>query len=341
MAKAILIIKIGSSVITDANGDLRLPVVEKVVDEIAALTKDYRVVLVSSGAVSSGKRFVKNYDRKLAQRKAAAAIGNPLLINEYSRYFSRYGVQVAQALLERHHFSNRPQFLQLRETLTELWQSEILTIVNENDVVSNYELKFSDNDELATLLAVSLNAEALVFCTTAGGFKNDRNEIIHLIHNIDDVLRFLTTDTSQHGTGGMASKLTFTKLATTLGIRVIYCGVEEKDSFRNALESHSGSTFSPKSSTLNERQKWIASGSITMGSLQIDEGAFQALSNRKSLLLVGVVGIERGFRAGEIVQLSAPEKGIIGVAKMKHDAADLQTKRRDVMVAHADDIVLF
>src|SRR5205823_4137838 len=116
---------------------------------------------------------LKGYKKKLIERKAAAAIGNPILIGEYSKYFSAFGIPVAQALLERHHFSRRPQFLQLKETITELWKNDILTIVNENDLVSNHELKFSDNDELATLMAVAFNAEVLLLCTTAGGYMDD------------------------------------------------------------------------------------------------------------------------------------------------------------------------
>lgn len=341
MAKPVFVIKVGSSVLTTAAGDLDLQIVQNIVHQIAALVKDYNVLLVSSGAVSSGKAFLKKYDRSLTQRKAAAAIGNPLLIKEYAAHFSGHGLQVAQALLERHHFAERSQFLQLKETLSELWTNDVVPVINENDVVSNYELKFSDNDELATLLAIAFNANALLFCTTAGGYRNEENKIIPLVNEIDDVLLYLRKDQSAHGTGGMASKLTFTKLATSLGIKTIYCGIDDAQSFSKALRGESGTTFTPKHSTLNDRQKWLASGSITIGSVQIDEGAFDALANRKSLLLVGVVRVERSFLAGEVVQLTLADKGIVGVAKMRHKSDDLGTRRKDVMVAHADDIVLF
>lgn len=341
MAKPTLVIKVGSSVLTGTDGNLNLAVIENIAGQIAALAKNYNTLLVSSGAVSSGKNFLKKYDKSLTQRKAAAAIGNPLLIKEYASVFSGHGLHVAQALLERQHFSGRSQFLQLRETLAELWANDVVPVINENDVVSNFELKFSDNDELATLLAIAFNASALLFCTTAGGYRNADNKVIPVIDDIDAVLLFLRKDQSVHGTGGMASKLTFTKLATSLGIKAVYCGVDDAHSFANALAGKSGSTFTPKRSTLNDRQKWLASGSITIGSLRIDDGAFEALQQRKSLLLVGVAGIDGSFAAGEVVQLTVAEKGIVGVAKMKYNAADLGTKRKAVMVAHADDIVLF
>lgn len=338
--KPILIIKVGSSVITDDGGNLNINVLENIVAQSSQLFKSYRVILVSSGAVSSGKKWVKNYTKNLIKRKAAAAIGNPLLMNQYSVHFLKYGYQVAQALFEREHFASRVQFLQLKETIFELWQNDVIPIVNENDVVSNYELQFSDNDELATLIAVSFNANILLFCTSAGGYKDGGGNIIPSVENIDDVIRFLRDDKSTHGTGGMSSKLTFTKLATALGIKVVYCGIQNERSFIDAVKGKGGTTFKAKSSTLNERQKWLASGSITIGSIEVDEGAYKALQQRKSLLLVGVTNMIGSFSAGEVVQLTTSGE-IIGVAKMRFSTSDLSTKRKNIMVAHADDIVIF
>lgn len=339
--KPILIIKVGSSVITDENGNLNINTLENIVSQTSELLKQNRVILVSSGAVSSGKKWLKKYTKNLTKRKAAAAIGNPLLMKEYSVHFLKYGYQVAQALLERQHFANRSQFLQLKETILELWENDIIPVVNENDVVSNYELQFSDNDELATLLAVSFNADVMLLCTSAGGYMDGAGNIIPYVEDINSVLGYLRDDRSTHGTGGMSSKLTFTRLATDLGIKVVYCGFQHRDSFIEALKGKAGTTFKAKSSTLNERQKWLASGSITIGSIEIDEGAYKALQQRKSLLSVGVAKIDGAFGAGEVVQLKVPNGEIVGVAKMRFGASDLTMKRKNRMVAHADDIVVF
>jgi len=344
MEKPVLVIKIGSSIIADAKGNMDPAVIEKIAAEIAQLTNSYRVVLVSSGAVSSGKSFLKNYKGKLVERKAAAAIGNPILITAYSRLFAAYNIQVAQALFERHHFSSRYQFLQLKETIAELWKNGILTIVNENDFVSSHELKFSDNDELATLIAVAFNADTMILCTTSGGFLDASGNIIPQVKNIDgDLLQFLRDEKSKHGTGGMASKLSFTKLATSLGIRVIMCGIAGGASFSGAMQGREGTTFQAKRSTLKNRQKWLASGSITIGSVQIDDGAYEALCDRKSLLAIGVVKAQRPFSEGEVVELVRVSGEIIGVAKMKLSsiALEAQNSQRNVMAAHADDIVIF
>ena len=344
MEKPVLVIKIGSSILADANGNLAEQRVAKIAAEIAKLNASLRVVLVSSGAVSSGKSFLHAYKGKLAERKAAAAIGNPVLITAYSQCFEPYGIRVAQALLERHHFSSRRQFLQLKETVTELWKNDILTIVNENDFVSDHELKFSDNDELATLIAVAFNAQTLLLCTTSGGFLDAQGRVIPLVEKIDEeLLSLLRNETSRHGTGGMASKLTFTKLATTLGITVIMCGLDEDSSFGGALEGKEGTTFKAKRSTLKDRQKWLASGSITIGSVQLDEGACQALENRKSLLAIGIIKVLRPFSEGEVVELVNPDSEIIGVAQMRLSSGAIETKEQqhNVMAAHADSIVIF
>ncbi len=138
MQKPVLVVKLGTAVITNDKGAIVQPVIKKIAAEIALLSEKYRVVLVSSGAVGSGKSFIKNYKGGLTERKVAAAVGNPILIRYYQRWMAPYGIPVAQALCERHHFSSRSRFLQLKETFAEFWKNGILPVMNENDlVVSN------------------------------------------------------------------------------------------------------------------------------------------------------------------------------------------------------------
>src|SRR5450432_4404226 len=185
MQKPILVVKLGTTVITDTNGIIDYKIIKKVTNEITGLSKSYRVVLVSSGAVSSGRSSINNYKGTLIERKVAAAVGNPILIRLYHKHFLKYGITVAQALCERHHFSSRDQFLQLKETFLEFWNNDILPVVNENDLVSNNELKFSDNDELATLVAIGFDADTLIICTSAGGFLDAEKKLIPDVEKID------------------------------------------------------------------------------------------------------------------------------------------------------------
>jgi glutamate 5-kinase len=344
MQKPVLVIKLGTAVITNSEGVISQSIIKKVAAEIAALFGKYRVVLVSSGAVGSGKGYIRNYKGSITERKAAAAIGNPILIQLYQKHFSRFHIPVAQALCERHHFSNRFQFLQLKETFDEFWQNGILPVVNENDLVSNVELKFSDNDELATLIAIGFDAATLMICTSVGGFMDDHQQIIPLVPKIDKtIMGFVQAGKSSLGLGGMTSKLTFTRLAASLGIQVIICGLKDKTPFADALAGKNGTTFVPQSSNLKARQKWLASGSITLGTLLVDKGAVKALQQRRSLLTVGVTEVQGRFAAGEVVQLKDEEENIIGVAKVKLDNAAIQQgiSQKNVLAAHADDIVIF
>lgn len=344
MAGKVLVIKLGTAVITNKDGNIDTHIVKKVADEVAELCVQHKIVIVSSGAVGSGKKFLKDYKGTLAERKAAAAVGNPLLIQLYHQHLKRHGITVAQALCERVHFSNRAQFLQLKETFNTFWENNIIPVVNENDLVSNVEIKFSDNDELATLLAIGFDAPSLILCTSTGGLLDDQKAIISRIEKVDaNVMKFVTAEKSGAGLGGMLSKLTFTRLATSLGINVIICGLKGDKPISRALEGKNGSYFLPQKSDLRARQKWLASGSVTLGTIHVDRGAAKALAARKSLLTVGIASVEGKFVAGEVVQLMDEEENILGVAKTKLTAHGIQQqlKEKNVIAAHADDIVLF
>jgi glutamate 5-kinase len=344
MEKPVLVIKLGTGVVTDERGLIAPATIRKVAAEVSALASAYRVVLVSSGAVGSGRGFLKGYKGTLAERKAAAAVGNPILIRHYGKQFGRYGIPVAQALCERQHFSDRGRFLQLKETFQVFWENGVLPIMNENDLVSNVELKFSDNDELATLTAIGLDAAALLLCTSVGGLLDGDGRVVPRVEKVDGrILGMVRQGKSTLGLGGMVSKLTFARLASSLGIRVVICGLGGKAPFADALAGRAGTSFVPKVSNLRARQKWLASGSITLGGLCVDKGAARALGQRRSLLTVGIHAVEGKWDAGEAVQLKDEEGNIIGVAKVRLGAAEVMESLalKHVMAAHADDIVLF
>lgn len=343
MSRTVLVIKIGSAIITNSAGNIALNIIKKLAVEISNLHQQYDIVLVSSGAVSSGKKYLPNYKGTLAEKKAAAAVGNPILIELYRNAFQKHGLTVAQALCERGHFSNRKQFLQLKQTFATFWENNIIPVVNENDVVSDLELKFSDNDELATLLAIAFNAGSLIICTSVGGLLDHDKNIVPVVEKINEqVLQLVQKGKTDVGLGGMLSKLTVTKLANKLGIRVIMCGIDGENALAAGLEQKTGTSFLPQKSNLKSRQKWLAGGSLTLGSLFVDKGAAKALCNRKSLLTVGVVEVSGKFEAGEVVQIFDEENEIIGVAKTKLSAADIkkQLSNKNIMAAHTDDIVL-
>jgi glutamate 5-kinase len=285
---------------------------------------------------------LKHYKGTLSERKAAAAVGNPLLIAKYNHYFQKYGISIAQSLCERHHFSKRESFLQLKETYQELWRNDIIPIANENDVVSNVELKFSDNDELATLIATGFGAEKLLISTSVGGLLDEQGQIIRQVKEINaSILDVVNTDTSSTGLGGMISKLTFTRLATRMGIKVVIFGLDQANGIIDALHENIGTVFEPQSATLSARQKWLASGSVITGRIVLDKGAVKAIQNRKSLLSVGVLEYIGDFEKGEVVEMLDPQHNPIAVARARYSKSELVNVTESREVANADDIVVY
>ena len=342
-SKKILVFKIGTASVTRADGSPDVELLQDLARQIASLHDQYHVVVVSSGAVGTGKKYIPKYSGKIEERKAAAAIGNPILIQLYARAFEPYSIPIAQSLCERHHFSDREQFLQLRETYNELWRNGVIPIANENDVVSSRELKFSDNDELATRLAIGLGASVLLIGTSVPGVLDKDNKLVREISNFGPTtMQLVRNEKSVTGLGGMSSKLTFARLATNLGTRVVIFGARTPDGILQAEKGLTGTVCIPRQVTASSRQKWLAAGSLVIGRLQVDAGARDALLQRKSLLSVGVKHVEVPFAAGEVVELTGPDGGAFAVARVKVSASSLSAAngKEKLTVAHADEIVL-
>ncbi|MCP4120388.1 MAG: glutamate 5-kinase [Bacteroidetes bacterium] len=344
MNRPLVIIKLGTSSVIKSDGSVDKQLLDNVARQCKVLSADYRLLLVSSGAVGVGRPLMSKYKGRIEDRKAAAAIGNPILMGHYSVAFARQGMQIAQTLCERSHFSNRENFLQLRNTIETLWKNDILPISNENDVVSDLELKFSDNDELATLMAVGLGAGSLLLGTSVDGVLNRNGGLINEInHFSEDIMGLATRERSEFGLGGMVSKLTFARLATRLGIRVIIFGSHLPDGILKAMDGKAGTLCKPKPSSPDARKKWLASGSIVSGRMIIDHGAGKALNNRKSLLSVGVVSVEGPFERGEVVEIFVEGNNwplCVARAKLSSDQLQAKLGEANTEVAHADDIVL-
>lgn len=343
MKKPILVIKFGTASITNQNGDLTDKVIAEIARQVSTIHNQYRIVLVSSGAVAAGKSYINNYKQRLSERKAAAAIGNTLLLNTYSDYFRPYGISIAQSLCERNHFSNRNQFLQLKKTYEKLWDNEIIPIANENDVVSNLELKFSDNDELATLIAVGFNASLLLFSTSVPGVLDEHNQLIReLDTSSKDLLDLARKEKSASGLGGMTSKLTYTRLANQMGVQTVIFGINTPDGILKALNNETGTVCKARFCSMSAKKRWLASGSLIKGKVRIDPGAQRALTKRSSLLAVGIQEIIGDFEKGEVIEMIDQDDTTIAVAKTKVSSSFLMNNlnKQNLEVAHADDLVL-
>nr|WP_294870350.1 glutamate 5-kinase [uncultured Pedobacter sp.] len=343
MTKSILVLKLGSASITTSKGEIDEAIIADITRQVAELALNHHLILVSSGAVAAGKKYIKNYKGKISERKAAASIGNPLLLSTYSKHFKPYNISIAQSLCERQHFSHRTQFLQLKETYEELWKNGVIPIANENDVVSNLELKFSDNDELATLLGVGFGASLILLGTSVPGVLDKEGNVIDKIESINnEVFSLANKNTSEVGLGGMISKLTFANLASTMGIKVVIFGVRTPDGILKAAKGESGTICTPKNCSISARNKWLASGSLVTGRLMVDAGASEAIRKRKSLLAVGVKSIEVDFANGEIFEIIDEQNNIVAVAqaKVSSNTISKNAKQHNLEIANASDIVI-
>ena len=342
MDKPVAILKIGTTSITDIEGELNEAVMVEIARQLGTLHHQYNWIVVSSGAVGNGKNLLKNYQGSIIERKAAAAIGNPILLQKYAQFLAPYKISIAQSLCERTHFSNEEQLSQLKQTFLELWKNGVIPIANENDVVSNLELKFSDNDELATLLAVGFGASLLLLGTSVPGVINKEGKTIAEISNIDeDILSLATTSVSNHGLGGMISKLTFARLATKMGIETVIFDIRKSGAIEQAIERSNGTVCLAHSSTKKQRQQWLSSGNIVRGKIRVKKNTVQSLLNGKRLLFGNVSDVIEPFEKGEVFEILDNKRKSVAVARAMTSSELVETDGpRGKVLAKADEIIL-
>lgn len=307
-----IIIKIGSAVLTGTEG-LDIPIIEQLVEEIAQLNKrGYQIVVVTSGAIASGKHRmgISGPLKSMPQKQAAAAIGQGRLMRVYSNAFGKHGIYVAQILLTMSDLTNRKRFLNVRNTLSTLAEWGVVPIINENDTVAVDEIKFGDNDHLAAMLANITEANLLINLTGTQGLY-DKNptvskngKVISLVEEItEEIEAAATADTSSVGMGGMKSKVVAARKVTAFGIPYVIAPGKEKGILHAIIAGEDkGTLFLPMSEHMTSRKYWIAFTLRSRGRLIIDEGAKSAIvEHGKSLLPSGIVGVEGSFEVSDPV----------------------------------------
>ena len=196
---------------------------------------------------------------------------------------------------------------------------------------------------MATLLAIGFGAEVLLIATSVQGVLDNEGKVLKKIDTFDDkIIALATKEKSSTGLGGMISKLTFARLATNVGIKVIIFSVKENNAIRNAIKEKIGTVCVAKNVSKSAKQKWLASGSLVIGSITVDAGAHKALIQRKSLLAVGVKTINGAFEKGEVIEITDENNHVFAIARTKISSKELSNnlKQQKLLLAHADDIVL-
>ncbi len=313
-----IVIKVGTSTLTDDNHRLAPAKVEKLAREIVELKRRGKeVILVSSGAIGAGigKLNLKQRPRDIKLLQATAAVGQSILMSTYDRYFSAYGQTIAQLLLTHADFLSRQRYLNLRNTLLTLLKSGVIPIVNENDTTAVDEIKVGDNDNLSALVASNLEADLLIILTDTDGLftrdprRSERAELIPVVRDITpEIERIADTGekTKTSSVGGMKTKIQAAKLAMNAGIPVVIANGAEEDILLRIVEGEPvGTRFLPrKSDRMNDREHWIRFVSPPRGRIKVDEGAKAALVARgSSLLPSGIIGVEGVFMPGDTVSI--------------------------------------
>ena len=304
------------------------------VDQIAYLKKKgVSVLLVSSGAVASGKKIITCNKRTdpVSCRQVWASVGQVRLINLYTSLFEKHGMICSQVLVTKEDFRDRAHFLNIRNCLTSLLEHNIIPIINENDVVSVTELMFTDNDELAGLLTSMMDTDAMVILSNVDGIfdgdpDNPKSKVIPVIEeDFSSVSRYIAPTKSNFGRGGMITKFSIAKKVALAGTPVHFANGSRENILVDIIEKKPGTmqTYVKPGKKSSNIKKWLAYSDIsTKGEVHINEGARASLTSDKatSLLLIGVTRIIGDFMKGDIVRIVDENGNFIGIGKSQYNA---------------------
>ncbi|MGH3757287.1 glutamate 5-kinase [Actinophytocola sp.] len=352
-----VVVKVGSSSLTTASGGLDPARLDALVDALASRRHaGSQIVLVSSGAIASGLAplGLTRRPRDLATQQASASVGQLALGHAYVASFARYGLNVGQVLLTSDDVVRRAHYRNAQRTLSRLLALGVVPVVNENDTVATEEIRFGDNDRLAALVAYLVGADALVLLSDVDGLydgdprRGNATRITDVIHESDvDHVR-ADEQTSDLGSGGMASKLASARLASTAGVPVLIAAASDAAGALGPAQV--GTAFAAGARRLTPRRFWLAYAANPTGRLHLDDGAVAAVvGRRRSLLAAGITAVTGDFDAGDVVELADAADRTVARGVVAFDAAELPTligrKTHDLApehrreVVHADDLV--
>ena len=331
-----LVIKLGSSLVTNDGRGIDHAAVARWAEEIAALKRSGKeVLLVSSGAIAEGMQRLGWTKRPSAIHalQAAAAIGQMGLVQAYEAAFSRFGLHTAQILLTHEDLADRRRYLNARSTLLTLLALGVIPVINENDTVTTDEIRLGDNDTLGALVTNLIDADVLVLLTDQDGLhsadprKEPAATLVRHARAGDPALEAMAGGVgSALGRGGMLTKVLAAKRAARSGAStVIANGREERVLGRLVAGEAIGTELVAETLTLAARKQWLADHVRLAGRLSLDAGAVRALArDGKSLLPIGVVACEGQFERGEVVACCDPDGREIARGLVNYTAAETQ-----------------
>ena len=360
-----IVIKIGSALIVDAeNGRIRSQWIESLSKDIALLKSDGKqVVLVSSGSIAIGRKILKLTSNmiKLEEKQAAAAVGQGKLVQLWAHYLEQHNITAAQILLAPDDTETRRRHLNARATMKTLLNLGVVPIVNENDTVTTYEIRFGDNDRLAARVAGMISADLLILLSDIDGLYNSDPSFDSSAKHIEEVSEITEKILAMGGSanasfasGGMATKLAAGQIAINAGADMIICDGRYEQPVKRLLDGARASLFHSSIEPHTAREKWIAGTLELAGSVTVDTGASKAISQGKSLLPAGITAVSGSFMRGDIISVcdSANHEIARGLSNYSHLEANQLKGRKSSSFAsivgfqgraeliHADDLVM-
>lgn len=330
-------VKIGSNVLTRKDGTLDVTRMSALVDQVSVLYKQgVEIVLISSGAVASGRSEIKP-DRKLdsvSARQLYSAVGQAKLINRYYELFRDHKISCGQVLTTKESFGTRMHYLNQKHCMEVMLDNKVIPIVNENDTISVTELMFTDNDELSGLIAAMMGMDALIILSNIDGIYNGNptDPASTVIREIEgdkqDISEYVQTSKSQFGRGGMLTKCSIAQKVADEGIAVIIANGKKDNILVDLLQKESTTVcthFIPSSKPVSNIKKWIAhSEGFAKGEIHVNQGAREALLQPKatSVLLVGVTRIVGDFEKDDIVKIIDEKGEQLGVGCAGYDSRE-------------------
>ena len=361
-----VVVKVGSALLVREDGSIRREWMAALVDDLAALVKaGRRVVLVSSGAIRVGLRLQGREPTNLGldEKQAAAALGQIRLAEAYADCFAERDLQVGQILVTQEDTEDRRRYLNARATLNRLLDWGTVPLVNENDTVATAEIRFGDNDRLAARVGGMVGADLLVLLSDINGLytanpkHNPAAEHLPLVTSgiTPDIEAMAGVENSAYANGGMVTKLAAAKIALGAGCAMIIADGGSLNPLQALLDGAKATLFKPTEARHSAREAWLVGALSGDGVLVLDDGAARAVARGKSLLPAGLSRVEGSFERGDTVLIKDLQGADIGrgiaiynsreasliAGKRSADIAGLLGETRGPNLIHADDLALF
>jgi len=296
-----IVIKLGSTTVVDSKGQFKKKWVTSLIKDIKRYGEKKNFVIVSSGAIALGQKYLKIKKKKikLEMSQAIAAVGQIHLAGEFQKLFDKFKIKSGQILISPDDTEQRKRALNVRNTFENLFKLKAIPVVNENDTTATAEIKYGDNDRLAARVAQIIGADLLIILSDVNGLYDKSKRLVEKVKIVDEKIYSLVQKSKNlYGSGGILTKLDAAKICMNSGCHMLISNGKKENPLKYIVKNKVYTHFVPKISSLDARKKWIIGSLDSSGKIYIDDGAARALFNGKSLLAAGITKITGSFDKG-------------------------------------------